>query len=168
MYIVLGEHERSIGLEEKPLRLYKNLKKEGKKSSYILRYMASSEPKTSPGSLTELNSKRNTDLGNPISEALFAQTFADSEAPKDSSPTASSVTTFKLFRVGLNDPCYKVLPAALRKHNIQADWCQYCLFIIYGDQERRVQLEEKPLAILKDLDRQGKEPTIMLKRLNSL
>jgi hypothetical protein len=42
LYIVLGEHERSIGLEEKPLRLYKNLEKEGKNPSYILRHMASS------------------------------------------------------------------------------------------------------------------------------
>lgn len=72
---------------------------------------------------------------------------------------------FKSFRVALDDPCYKVLPAALRKYNIQADWRQYALYIVYGDQERCVGLEEKPLALFKDLDREGKKPMFMLRKL---
>ena len=67
--------------------------------------------------------------------------------------------------MGLEDPCYKVLPAALRKYNIQADWRQYALYIVYGDQERCVGLEEKPLALFKDLDREGKKPMFMLRKL---
>jgi len=78
---------------------------------------------------------------------------------------APSVEIFKSFRVGLEDPCYKVLPAALRKYNIQADWRQYALYIVYGDQERCVGLEEKPLALFKDLDRDGKKPMFMLRKL---
>jgi hypothetical protein len=78
---------------------------------------------------------------------------------------APSVEIFKSFRVGLEDPCYKVLPAALRKYNIQADWRQYALYIVYGDQERCVGLEEKPLALFKDLDREGKKPMFMLRKL---
>lgn len=78
---------------------------------------------------------------------------------------APSVEIFKSFRVGLDDPCYKVLPAALRKYNIQADWRQYALYIVYGDQERCVGLEEKPLALFKDLDREGKKPMFMLRKL---
>lgn len=83
-------------------------------------------------------------------------------------PTAAdtpSVEIFKSFRVGLEDPCHKVLPAALRKYNIQADWRQYALFIVYGDQERCVDLDEKPLALFKDLDREGKKPMFMLRKL---
>lgn len=76
-----------------------------------------------------------------------------------------SVEIFKSFRVGLEDPCYKVLPAALRKYHIQADWRQYSLFIVYGDQERCVGLEEKPLALFKDLDKEGKKPMFMLRKL---
>ena len=72
---------------------------------------------------------------------------------------------FKSFRVGLEDPCYKVLPAALRKYNIQADWRQYALFIVFGDQERCVGLEEKPLSLFKMYDREGKKPMFMLRRL---
>ncbi|KAL2406443.1 Mitogen-activated protein kinase adapter protein MST50 [Exophiala dermatitidis] len=78
---------------------------------------------------------------------------------------APSVEIFKSFRVGLEDPCYKVLPAALRKYNIQADWRQYALYIVYGDQERCVGLDEKPLALFKDLDREGKKPMFMLRKL---
>ncbi|KAK5103883.1 hypothetical protein LTS08_003305 [Lithohypha guttulata] len=76
-----------------------------------------------------------------------------------------SVQIFKSFRVALDDPCWKVLPAALRKYNIQADWRQYALYIVYGDQERCVGLEEKPLALFKDLDREGKKPMFMLRKL---
>jgi protein STE50 len=76
-----------------------------------------------------------------------------------------SVEIFKSFRVGLEDPCHKVLPAALRKYNIQADWRQYALYIVYGDQERCVDLDEKPLALFKDLDREGKKPMFMLRKL---
>jgi hypothetical protein len=67
--------------------------------------------------------------------------------------------------VGLEDPCYKVLPAALRKYNIQADWRQYALYIVYGDQERVVGMEEKPLALFKDLEREGRKPMFMLRKL---
>ncbi|OAL40351.1 hypothetical protein AYO20_00087 [Fonsecaea nubica] len=81
---------------------------------------------------------------------------------------APSVEIFKSFRVGLEDPCYKVLPAALRKYNIQADWRQYALYIVYGDQERCVGLEEKPLALFKDLDREGKKPMFMLRKLGNV
>ena len=84
-----------------------------------------------------------------------------------SAPSADtpSVEIFKSFRVGLEDPCHKVLPAALRKYNIQADWRQYALYIVYGDQERCVDLDEKPLALFKDLDREGKKPMFMLRKL---
>ncbi len=89
----------------------------------------------------------------------------DRDGPASSGGDAPSVEIFKSFRVGLEDPCYKVLPAALRKYNIQADWRQYALYIVYGDQERCVGLEEKPLALFKDLDREGKKPMFMLRKL---
>lgn len=79
----------------------------------------------------------------------------------------SSAQIFKSFRVALDDPCWKVLPAALRKYNIQADWRHYALYIVYGDQERCVGLEEKPLALFKDLDREGKKPMFMLRKLGN-
>lgn len=33
----------------------------------------------------------------------------------------------------LEDPCYKVLPAALKKYKINDDWKVYALFICFGN-----------------------------------
>ena len=75
-----------------------------------------------------------------------------------------SVEIFKSFRVSLEDPCHKVLPAALRKYNINADWRQYALYIVYGDQERCLALDERPLELFKQLDKEGRKPMFMLRR----
>jgi uncharacterized membrane protein YgcG len=64
----------------------------------------------------------------------------------------------------MEDPCYKVLPAALKRYNIQANWRQYALYIVHGDQERCLGLEEKPLILFKQLDREGRKPMFMLRR----
>ncbi|KAI0390416.1 protein kinase regulator Ste50 [Xylariaceae sp. FL0594] len=78
--------------------------------------------------------------------------------------SGSSVEIFKSFRVSMDDPCYKVLPAALKKYNINAPWDQYALFIVYGDQERCLGLQEKPLILFKQLDKEGKKPMFMLRK----
>ncbi|KKA22740.1 MAPKKK cascade protein kinase regulator Ste50, partial [Rasamsonia emersonii CBS 393.64] len=77
---------------------------------------------------------------------------------------APSVEIFKSFRVSMDDPCHKVLPAALKKYNINADWRQYALYIVYGDQERCLGLDEKPLILFKQLDKEGKKPMFMLRK----
>ena len=83
------------------------------------------------------------------------------EDPPSAEP---DVQIFKSFRVSMEDPCYKVLPAALKKYNINADWRQYALYIVYGDQERCLGMEEKPLILFKQLDREGRKPMFMLRR----
>lgn len=75
-----------------------------------------------------------------------------------------SVEIFKSFRVSMEDPCEKVLPAALKKYNIVADWKNYALYIVYGDQERCLGLKEKPLILFKQLDKEGKKPMFMLRK----
>ena len=64
----------------------------------------------------------------------------------------------------MDDPCYKVLPAALRKYQITADWRGYALYIVYGDKERCLGLDEKPLVVFKELDRLGMMPMFMLRK----
>lgn len=118
----------------------------------VNREMSASVP---PGGLSRPSKDSKDGSGNKDSGGGSAG--GDSEDP--------SVQIFKSFRVALDDPCWKVLPAALRKYNIQADWRQYALYIVYGDQERCVGLEEKPLALFKDLDREGKKPMFMLRKL---
>ncbi|KAL4976857.1 hypothetical protein BDW66DRAFT_133902 [Aspergillus desertorum] len=77
---------------------------------------------------------------------------------------APSVEIFKSFRVSVDDPCYKVLPAALKKYNINGDWKQYALYIVYGDQERCLGLEERPLILFKQLEKEGRKPMFMLRK----
>ncbi|APA11074.1 hypothetical protein SS1G_03194 [Sclerotinia sclerotiorum 1980 UF-70] len=78
----------------------------------------------------------------------------------------ASVEIFKSFRVSMEDPCYKVLPAALKKYNINAPWEQYALYIVYGDKERCLGMEEKPLILFKQLDKEGKKPMFMLRKIS--
>lgn len=82
----------------------------------------------------------------------------------DEGSNPPTVEIFKSFRVSMDDPCYKVLPAALKRYNIQADWQHYALYIVYGDQERCLGYEEKPLILFKQLDKEGKKPMFMLRR----
>lgn len=64
-------------------------------------------------------------------------TTTSSRPEKDRSerhpPATSSDNPYRSFRVTLEDPCYKVLPAALKKYKINDDWRQYALFICYGN-----------------------------------
>lgn len=61
-----------------------------------------------------------------------------SQRAKDAAGAAA-----RSFRVTLDDPCYKVLPAALKKYKINDDWKQYAMFICYantGECERALML----------------------------
>jgi len=67
-------------------------------------------------------------------------------------------------RVNMDDSCSKVLPAVLRKYGIVASWTDYSLHIVYGDEERCLELDEKPLRLFKMLEEEGKSPRLMLRK----
>ncbi|KAG6016917.1 hypothetical protein E4U41_004318 [Claviceps citrina] len=79
-------------------------------------------------------------------------------------PNGPSVEFYKKFRVGLDDPCHRVLPFALRKYNISPPWDNYGLYIVYGNQERCLTMDEKPLSLFKQLEKEGKKPMFMLRK----
>lgn len=142
-------------------------------------------PNTFSGSTLASRSYR-SDLTTPSNRTVFPQNDAESYAnytTRDSvkpplssrrAPTPAldapqnnanaSVEIFKSFRVSMEDPCYKVLPAALKKYNINAPPEQYALYIVYGDQERCLARDEKPLILFKQLDKEGKKPMFMLRK----
>ncbi|KAE8449897.1 hypothetical protein EG329_007374 [Mollisiaceae sp. DMI_Dod_QoI] len=80
------------------------------------------------------------------------------------SASAPAVEIFKNYKVTMDDPCYKVLPAALKKYRIDAPWEQYHLYIVYEDTERLLGMDEKPLRIFKGLLNEGKKPVFMLRK----
>ena len=52
---------------------------------------------------------------------------------QDSASMNSSSDNLKSFKVSLEDPTWKVLPAALKKYKINNDdWQNYAMFICYG------------------------------------
>ncbi|KAL8945678.1 MAG: hypothetical protein Q9222_007818 [Ikaeria aurantiellina] len=100
-------------------------------------------------------------LRDPVQQPQQDDTSSLNTGQRETTP---SVEIFKSFRVSMEDPCHKVLPAALKKYNINADWRQYALYIVFGDQERCLGMEEKPLILFKQLDREGRKPMFMLRR----
>lgn len=115
------------------------------------------EPMDPPGSGNSVASVGNgPPTGNPLTTTTPNSTSGGSSNPQ--------VEIFKSFRVSIDDPCHKVLPVALKKYNITADWRQYALYIVHGDQERCLGLNEKPLILFKQLDREGRKPMFMLRK----
>lgn len=140
-------------------------------------------PPTSMGGTTLASRSYRSDQPTPSSRSTFPENdhynsrekvnaprrMQTPQIPPDTPSAASnaSVEIFKSFRVSMDDPCYKVLPAALKKYQINAPWDQYALYIVYGDQERCLGLDEKPLILFKQLDREGKKPMFMLRKTNN-
>lgn len=129
-------------------------------------------------SYTQPNSRNAHDHSDdiPSSQSRFERTPTQSsrlDPPSSASRIESrsggesgqpSVEIFKSFRVSMDDPCHKVLPAALKKYNINGDWRQYALYIVYGDQERCLALDERPLILFKQLEKEGRKPMFMLRK----
>lgn len=66
----------------------------------------------------------------------------------------------------MDDPTHKIIPAVLKKYNINAPPESYSLWIVYEDKERRLESMEKPLVLFKQLHAEGKEPMFMLRKLS--
>ncbi|KAF9127783.1 Adaptor for signal transduction, partial [Mortierella sp. GBA39] len=82
--------------------------------------------------------------------------------------TRDPVDAFKSFRISQDDPCHKVLPAALKKYKINDDWRQYALFICYGNTERILTYNDKPLLLMKQLKEKKENPVFMLKHIKQM
>jgi hypothetical protein len=70
----------------------------------------------------------------------------------------------KQLRASSDDPCSKILQAAMKRHKLNDNWRNYALVICYGDQERILELNEKPVLIFKELKEKGEHPAIMLRQ----
>jgi hypothetical protein len=95
-------------------------------------------------------------------QAVNSSIQANTPADKDGSDDRGEI--FKSFRVSIDDLCWKVLPVALKKYHITADWRLYSLWIVFGDQERCLGLFEKPLVVFTQLESEGKKPMYMLRK----
>ncbi|KDQ61573.1 hypothetical protein JAAARDRAFT_31030 [Jaapia argillacea MUCL 33604] len=95
-------------------------------------------------------------------------------APPSSKPTRQdSGDNLKSFKVSLDDPAWKVLPAALKKYKINNDdWQNYAMFICYGSTGNRIErclsYDEKPLLLFQKLKDAKKNPVFMLKHIKDI
>lgn len=84
-----------------------------------------------------------------------------------------SSDNLKGFKVTLEDPTWKVLPAALKKYRINNDtWQNYAMFICYGSAGNRIErclsYDEKPLLLFQKLKDSKKNPVFMLKHIRDI
>jgi hypothetical protein len=108
---------------------------------------------------------RDRDRDPPLSGGSSMNSANQVSSSSAQAPSSNpQVEIFKSFRVSIDDPCHKVLPVALKKYNITADWRQYALYIVHGDQERCLGLNERPLILFKQLDKEGRKPMFMLRK----
>jgi hypothetical protein len=63
----------------------------------------------------------------PSNQTQTQTLTAHQKSAKDAASSAA-----KSFRVTLEDPCWKVLPAALKKYRIDDDWKMYAMFICFA------------------------------------
>ena len=93
----------------------------------------SDSPHPSPNHLehdpdrSQPNQQTRNGVINNVSSAVHLPT------PPRLSSRQESLENLKSFKVSLEDPAWKVLPAALRKYKINNDdWQNYAMFICYG------------------------------------
>lgn len=123
-------------------------------------------PSSYSPSASSISSQQNQSSGlapPPVS----ASGSTSSSSKKDSSDNLKS------FKVSLDDPTWKVLPAALKKYRINNDtWQNYAMFICYGPTGNRIErclsYDEKPLLLFQKLKDAKKNPVFMLKHIKDI
>lgn len=156
-----------------------------------------SRPSTS-STLIGNHSPSESSLSAQTSTAASSNSAGRSREREPSSSNVSSSTSdpnnpYRSFRVTLEDPCYKVLPAALKKYKINDDWRLYALFICYGNtgkflfaviefskvtvsltdnsssrSERCLAYDEKPLLLFQRLKESNDNPVFMLRHIKDI
>lgn len=99
----------------------------------------SSRPPTTPhaSELTRTPIHRSHSQSQLASSQQLASS-SNTKPSKDSKEALSSSTgtpgdnQLRSFKVSIEDPCWKVLPAALKKYKINDDWRKYVMFICHG------------------------------------
>ncbi|EIN03811.1 hypothetical protein PUNSTDRAFT_139116 [Punctularia strigosozonata HHB-11173 SS5] len=108
-----------------------------------------------------------------LSTSLSGPSSLQTHPPKPQPTRQESSDNLKSFKVSLEDPAWKVLPAALKKYKINNDdWQNYAMFICYGADGNRIErclsYDEKPLLLFQKLKDAKKNPVFMLKHIKDI
>ncbi|CAG7851712.1 SubName: Full=Related to MAP kinase pathway-interacting protein {ECO:0000313/EMBL:CCA68748.1} [Serendipita indica DSM 11827] len=103
----------------------------------------------------------------PISNSSLSP--APQRGGASNSRPITDASDIRSFKVSLEDPAWKVLPAALKKYKINnEDWQNFAMFICYGNTERCLSYDEKPLLLFQKLKEAKKNPVFMLKHIRDI
>lgn len=120
---------------------------------------------TTPSSASPTTPSTLTPSAFPSSSTTSLATTQPPASASASSSKKPLAEPLKQLRASTEDPCSKILQAAMKRHNLtNADWRNYALVICYGDQERILGLDEKPVLVFKELRARGEHPAIMLRQ----
>ncbi|WFD35061.1 hypothetical protein MCUN1_001909 [Malassezia cuniculi] len=65
--------------------------------------------------------------------------------------------------VTIDEPCARVMALSLRKYGIAEDYSSFVLFVVFGDTERCLSYDERPLLLYRRLRESGQNPKFVLK-----
>ncbi|PSR76158.1 hypothetical protein PHLCEN_2v8656 [Hermanssonia centrifuga] len=132
-------------------------------------------PRTSTNTAEKPRSQQSSHTTNSSSSTnAVAGGSSISQQPQQPKPSRQdSSDNLKSFKVSLDDPAWKVLPAALKKYKINNDdWQNYAMFICYGSPGNRIErclsYDEKPLLLFQKLKDAKKNPVFMLKHIKDI
>ncbi|CAE6413118.1 unnamed protein product [Rhizoctonia solani] len=119
---------------------------------------------------SSIHAERPHALSRNASSASITANIANPNGGKDSKPPSrdGEQNPYKSFKVTLDDPCWKVLPAALKKYRISDDWQNYAMFICYGNTDRCLSYDEKPLLLFQRLKDANKNPVFTLRHIKDI
>ncbi|KAG9101920.1 Adaptor for signal transduction [Ceratobasidium sp. UAMH 11750] len=87
---------------------------------------------------------------------------------KPGSRDGNDANPYMSFKVALDDPCWKVVPAALKRYRINDDWQHYAMFICYENTDRCLSYDEKPLLLFQKLKDANKNPVFTLRHIKDV
>lgn len=178
--------DQSHTLQRQPSFKWANFVKPAKSpTKSTLDAAISDSPRSSPQAMehdvppiptSKLGYARNAQSATPPTPALRIPAKGPAPPPVNTastsaidSATGATSDNLKSFKVSLDDPAWKVLPAALKKYKINNDdWQNYAMFICYGNTERCLSYDEKPLLLFQKLKEAKKNPVFMLKHIKDI
>ncbi|GJJ11081.1 hypothetical protein Clacol_005312 [Clathrus columnatus] len=127
------------------------------------------QPPVTPNSFINGSSSSSSGISNTNTLTPTPPSNTPASKPTRSESNEGLKDGLKSFKVSLEDPAWKVLPAALKKYKINNDdWQNYAMFICYGNTERCLSYDEKPLLLFQRLKDAKKNPVFMLKHIRDI
>ncbi|KZV66148.1 hypothetical protein PENSPDRAFT_100073 [Peniophora sp. CONT] len=152
-------------------------------SIQVLRRLSQVADPSAPGRIPARLANGEDDLQEPFASPNAIQTevpltpiASTQDGRSDNNPLSATkrrkTGNLKSTKVSLQDPTWKVLPAALMKCKVvDDDWRNYAMLICYGPDrhaERCLSYDERPLHLFQKFKDARKDPVFMLRHIRDL